>query len=389
MDELHFDIRDLFRSIRLGWSGKKIWVGLCGLFVACVGYSVLVSGAHMLHGTSLSSLWHRYGLFPGAVFGEFGLGGSLLHLAGMLFALCVFLITTSLICKMTFQQLRGDDFFSPGDAWQFAKQYWKGVLFAPVAVLALFVFFVIVGILIGWVGNVIPVAGELLFALLLIPIFFAALVAVFMGLVFGVSLMMAPAIVGSVGEDPLEVVIQSFSLSWSQPWRLVLYGVWLKVIVCVGGLLLGAFTMAALWLITWTGGLFMEAKLANMFELAGGYLPVKPGNILPVQGNPWDWIVKNLSAPGNPSGSEIWAGRILGLMLVILSGFLVSYWQSVYASGTSLIYVILRRRKDGENLLEQEAEVPDVFETAAAEGEDDGEAETEADSPGTDSSDSG
>ena len=121
MKPLYFDIRDLFQSIRLGWSGKKIWVGFRGLGVAYAGYTILVGLAHLLDGTTISQLWHRYGLFPGAVFGEFGVLGTCLHGLGMIFALGVCFISTSMICKITFQQIQGDDFFSSGDAWQFVE----------------------------------------------------------------------------------------------------------------------------------------------------------------------------------------------------------------------------------------------------------------------------
>ncbi|MCZ6632904.1 MAG: hypothetical protein O7G87_05820 [bacterium] len=346
MKPLYFDIRDLFQSIRLGWSGKKIWVGFRGLVVAYAGYAILVGLAHLLDGTTLSQLWHRYGLFPGAVFGEFGVLGTCLHGLGMIFALCVFFISTSMICKINFQKIQGDDFFSSGDAWRFAKRHWAEVLLGPVAVLILFLLFVIGGILIGWLGNWIPVVGEVFFALFFIPIFFVALVAVFVAVVFVVSLLMSPAVVGSVGDGALEVVIESFSLAWSQPWRMVLYTVWLNVIAGVGVVLLGAFTMGALWLITAACGLFMGDKLADLFDLAGKYLFYKPKG--------WDAIIGNLPVPGSLTWSEIWAGRILGLMLVGISGILLAYWQAVYASGISLIYVILRYRKDGDNLLDRQ-----------------------------------
>ena len=41
-------------------------------------------------------------------------------------------------------------------------------------------------------------------------------------------------------------------------------------------------------------------------------------------------------------------------MLILLSGVFLAYVQAAYASGASLIYVILRRKKDDENLLEWE-----------------------------------
>lgn len=48
------------------------------------------------------------------------------------------------------------------------------------------------------------------------------------------------------------------------------------------------------------------------------------------------------------------AGGILAVMLILLTVIFSSYVLSAYASGLSLIYVILRKRKDDENLLEWE-----------------------------------
>ena len=170
-----------------------------------------------------------------------------------------------------------------------------------------------------------------------------------MAFVFLISLSMSPAIVGTVGEDALEVVIQSFSLIWTQPWRMVLYLTWVKVSAWIGFVVLSALSMMALWLITWACGLFMEIKLANLFDIATRYMPFIPQR--------WDVVLANLPAPGELSGAEVWSGRILGVMLIFITGILISYGLAAQASGSTLIYVILRRCKDGENMLEWD--VPD------------------------------
>ena len=349
MVKLHFDIRDIFRAVRLGWSGKKIWIGLCGLVVAWLGYSILVSISHLTTGMSLSQVWQRYGLFPGAVCCAQPWYAMVINVVAMLYALAVIFLTTCMMCKITFQQLKGDDFYSSGDAWKFLKSNWSGVLLGPVAVLALLVFFVVVGIIIGWVAGIIPVVGELLFALSFIPIFFAAIVAVFIAVALVVAVSMSPAIVGTVGEDTLEVVIQAFSLVWSQPWRLVIYCTWMKVAVLVGASVLTSFVVATYWLLTKACGVFMGQKLANMLSVVKSYDPCYLVGTCPD-------VLANLPAAVEPSGSELWAGRILAVMTILIGTMLMAYVQAAYASGTSLIYVILRKRKDDENLLEWEEE---------------------------------
>jgi hypothetical protein len=176
---LRFDSRDLFTCVRLGWSGKKIWIGLMGLLLAWVGYSILLVFVHWHNGTSMSALWHQYGLFPGAPMGAFDVWGTLLHIFAMVWVVAVVLVMMCMICKITFQQLRGDAFYSSGDAWAFAKKHGTAVLFGPLGALALFLFFVVIGIVIGLVAGWVPVLGELGFALGFIPIFFASLLAVF------------------------------------------------------------------------------------------------------------------------------------------------------------------------------------------------------------------
>lgn len=372
---LHFDSRDLFRCVRLGWSGKKIWIGLMGLVLAWVGYSVLVVIAHWHNGMSVSALWHQYGLFPGAPMGAFGLLGTLLHLLAMVWVVAVVLVMMCMMCKITFQQLRGDEFYSSGDAWAFAKKHGSAVLFGPLGALALFLFFVVAGIVMGWVAGWIPVLGEWVFALGFLPIFFVSLLAVFIAIVFLFSISLSPAIVGTVGEDALEVVIQSFSLVWSQPWRLVLYLAWVKVSAWVGIFVLSALSLASVWLITWSCGLFMDLKLANMFDVATQYMPFVPKQ--------WALVLANLPNPGVVAGAEQWSGRILGLMLVAITGIILAYGFAAHASGWTLVYVVLRRFKDGENMLEWEmddwGQVDFVDENAASNeehlDEDEGEPE--------------
>ncbi len=388
---LHFDIRDLFRAIRLGWSGKKIWVGLCGLFSTYAGYSILVTLAHLSAGSSLSQIWHRYGLFPGASPEALPPVGMVLNLVAMVFSLVAIFLTLCMVCKITYEQLRGDDFYSSGDAWGFIKKNWKAVLLGPVATLALFLFFVIAGILIGWVAGLVPVVGELVFAVSFIPIFFSALIAVFIALVFMVAFTMSPAIVGTVGEDTLEVVIQSFSLAWSQPWRLVLYLAWMKISVWFGVMVLGALMASALGLVGWACGLFMGMKLSNMLYAAGMYLPFDVTQ--------WDFdflvaqysvdMMEFLPEPAALSGVDMWSGRILTVMLIALTGVLLSYALSAYASGISMIYVILRKRKDDENLLEWEDEMFGEEEPVVEAGGSSGETEAAGETGGGNSSESG
>ena len=388
MIKLHFDIRDLFRVVRLGCSGKKIWTGLCGLLLAYIGYSLLVTIGFVATGTTASEVWHRYGLFPGASPGSLPMTGTILHLLGMAFAAAVFYLTSCMMCKITYQQLRGDDFYSSGDAWKFVKEHWGGAIFGPVAVLVLFAIFVATGLIIGWLAGVIPYVGEVGFALAFIPLFFASLVAVFIAAALVASLLFTPAIVGTVGEDTLEVLIQSFSLCWSQPWRLLVYTTWMVTSVWLGAVLLSGMMACALCLITWACGLGMGGKLTSMIVIAQSYMPpidftTLIQHVADDMDSPWP------SGSGSQTGSLLWSGRILAGMLVLLSGVFLAYVQAAYSSGASLIYVILRKKKDDENMLEWEDPEMDDLDFSNFDDKDDDAASDDASDSEGDSDSSG
>jgi hypothetical protein len=126
----------------------------------------------------------------------------------------------------------------------------------------------------------------------------------------------------------------------------------------------------------------MGQKLANMLGVVKDIDPCYLVGYCPD-------VLANLPAAGDPSGSELWAGRILAVMTILIGAMLMAYVQAAYASGTSLIYVILRKRKDDENLLEWEEEdlseetpaAPPAPETPEAGGEEkkEDEAPAEAD----------
>lgn len=338
----------------MGWSGKKIWAGLCGLFIAYFVYSALVVVGYVMSGMTGSELLHTYGLFPGAAPDKVGGLPAILHLVAMVIAAVVLFLTTSMMCKVTYQQLRGDDFYTLGEAFGFIRKHWGGVVFGPIACFALLVLFLVAGMIIGWLAGVIPAVGEIAFAIGFIPIFFAALVAVFIVFAIIASILLAPAIVGTVGEDALEVVIQSFSVCWSQPWRSALYLVWLGISVYVGTVILSGLMTLALGLIGWACGMFMDEKLVGMLQIAQGYLPPVDFSTPILHAYPEMKTIWSDLAETQPNASVIWSGRVLGIMLIMLTGVLLSYVQAAFASGTTLIYVILRKKKDDENMLEWE-----------------------------------
>ncbi|MFH1007277.1 MAG: hypothetical protein V1800_07225 [Candidatus Latescibacterota bacterium] len=342
MTKLYFDCRDLLRAVRLGWSGKKMGFSFLGLIVAYLGYAILTYGALLAAGERFGAIWGTYGLYPSVCGSGVPWYSWVIHIVGILFALVVLFVCATAVAKITHRQLKGDDFYSMGDARKYGKKNWKAAVLSPTAILGMIAFLVLCGILIGLLGKI-PYVGELGFALGLPFIFVVALFTVFLGVVFVVSLVLTPAIVGITGEDTLETVIQLFSTIWSQPWRLVLYEALLKIYIVIATVLLGIFSMKAASLIHWACGLAMGEKMDSITQVAAGLLPTK----CPVAAS---FVA---GTPVEVGGTLLVSGWIVGIMGVLLIFFVLSYGMSICSAGQTIIYLILRQKKDSENLLEK------------------------------------
>jgi hypothetical protein len=351
MTKLYFDVRDLFSAARLGWSLRRIWIAFSGLLIGYVVYGIgAYGGLSISRGIPFAGLWDQYGFFPECSLTPLCIIGSVL---GFL----ILMITSCAICKITYQQLKGDVFFSSGEALKYIGSCWQSVVLGPIAVLGLLIVFLGSGWLIGVVGRYIPYVGEIGFALIFIPVFFASIFAIFIAFAFLVSLIFAPAIVGTTKEDTLEVVIQSFSLLWSQPWRLLLYLGGILITVRIGTFVLACLSFYSLYLINSVSGLAMGEKLSGMMNVGLAYVPDKLiACLFTMEGYPPPDLLKYLPGSGTPSGSVLWAGRLVAVSLLFIVGFILSYALSAFNAGTTLIYLILRKKKDDENLLEREDE---------------------------------
>ena len=342
MTKLYFDCRDLLRAVRLAWSGKKIGLAFRGLIIAYLGYAILTYVALLAGGERFGAIWGTFGLYPWVCLSEVAWYTALIYVVGILFAIVALFRHATAVAKITCRQLKGDDFYSMGDAKKYVKKNWKATIFSPLVLLGMMAFLILCGALIGLLARI-PYVGELGFSLGLPLIFVVSLFVVFLWVVFIVSLALAPAIVGITGEDTLETVIQLFSTVWSQPWRLVLYEALLKIYAVLATAILAIFSFKALEIIHRACGLWMGDKMDSIIQVAIRLLPTQ----CPVAGG---------FIGGTPVGigwTLLVSGWIAGIMMVLLVFFVLSYGFSICCAGQTLIYLILRQKKDDENLLEK------------------------------------
>ncbi|NOZ04050.1 MAG: hypothetical protein GXO92_05520 [FCB group bacterium] len=404
--KLYFDVRDIFRAPRLALSGKKIWIFLIGNIIGFAVYWVLSYLALGFSGVGFSEAWGRYGLYPYLVCEPLSWFGYIVYWVGIIFWFFTLNLSCTAVARVTYKQLKGDEFYSSKDAWEYLKKHWHPVIFTSVSILLIVIFFVIMAAVFALFGNI-PYLGEFLFALPYLLYFFGSVFTVYTGIVLLISFIYTPAIVAAYEEDTMGTVFQSYSITWSQPWRIILYHVLLLPLAYLGIQVFKLFWIGAFKLINivfgleWIHNMFgldwlTGAKLAKITSWAASV--INPRSLCDsvtffgyscneLFGHAFPSSVPVTTASLN--GTEIAAGVIIAIFLFLLLMSVVSYGLSILSVGETLMFVIFKKRSDDDNLLERKdeeelAEEEEEDEDGSSD-EDDSEKETADDNDSDDS----
>ncbi|MCK9244463.1 MAG: hypothetical protein M0R34_05670 [Candidatus Marinimicrobia bacterium] len=390
MKKLKFDVRDIFLTPRLALSGKKIWVQMLGLGTGWLIYTILAYVAMLVNGQSLAEIWRMYHFFPclWGVCGSVAWYSWLIYAIGILAWIKILLLSSVAVARITYKQLKGDEFFSSGDSFKYVKKHGIAAIMGPVSILLIIAFFVIMAIIAAWIAKW-PVLDIIFLGLPYLLYFIVATFVVYTAVVFVVSLILAPAIVGTAEEDTMETVFQSYSTLWSQPWRLVLYegivGALTVVATFIYGyaLILGYkffnFVFGASWL--------MDGKMSRIVEQASSYLFGINSPLTPAVSRFFYICTPASLGMVRP----LWLGTtdiitivLVTIALFIIAGTIVAYALSNFSVGQALIYIILRKKKDEEDLVERKDEDELKEEEKSAESASEEDKTTESETPSSD-----
>ncbi len=369
MTNLHFNFKDVFRAGRLGFSAKKMWLGFLGLLVGGIGYMIFSYLAHLAAGVEISEIWAYYRLMPFyAPEIEFPWYSWILWIAGVIWWLCITIVTGVAISKVTYEQLKGDEFYEIKEAIKFALKNGKSAVLAPLVLIIFIISLIVMGIILALI-TWIPYFGQLFFSVMAIPAFFVCIFILYLAIVTIVALVIGPSIVGATGNDTFDTLFESFSVINDQPWRFITYEFLLKIVMFIGVGILGFFAAKAIFLCYTVIGIIVPAdKIGNIFTNAAYYVkltipPFYPESISNIITGYVEWIgMPNLLFPPEyVPAYESWAGAIasfiLGIIYYLIIIGVMSLGCSIYWAGNTLIFTVLVKKKDDKNLLEIKEEV--------------------------------
>jgi hypothetical protein len=343
-----------------------MWVAFLGMLIAFIGYAILSYLALITAGWEIGEIWEVFRIIP-MYPGMAQWYSWVIWVVGLLWKICVLLLTGVAVSKITYEQLRGDEFYEIKEAIKFALKSGKSSILAPFVLILFVVALIVMGLILALI-TWIPYFGPLFFALMAIPAFVVALFILYLVIVTIVCLIIGPSIVGETGNDTFDTLFESFSVINDQSWRFIVYEFLLVLVVFVGIGILGFFSAKAVFLAQDVIGIIVPgAKLDNLLLNAAYYVKITLPPICPDAYHNLligfvEWIgMPNLLVPPEYLPTvESWAGAIssfvLGVIYYLILLFVLSLGGAIFWAGNTLIFTVLVKKKDDKNLLEMREE---------------------------------
>lgn len=359
MEQFQFKFTDIYRVGNYGFSFRRIGIHLVGILLAYLIYEILVYLSIFISGSpEVIMFWNSYGILPIPPFVLSELTPLTTWAMGLgiiIFASIFFLVST-MASKITIEQLRGNVFYSIGNSIRYIKEKWLTVFGSFLGFIAFILLLLLIPVGIGLLGKI-PYVGKpiLTISSLFIPFaFFIGLLAVFAITVVVISLFFVPAVVSTTGADAFETIYQLFAMVWNQPWRIISYGMFLLLlqlifvpiwaIFCITGFI------TVLLLTHYLHPEYIQASLGLANKWLGGTLQKLVGPFS-LDNTTIFGLNTTFPLPEADIPTTICAVFITFTLIYIVGG-IVAYLFSLESVGTTLIYTILRRRIDGQNLIQ-------------------------------------
>ncbi|PIP05446.1 MAG: hypothetical protein COX52_11925 [Syntrophobacterales bacterium CG23_combo_of_CG06-09_8_20_14_all_48_27] len=173
-------------------------------------------------------------------------------------------------------------------------------------------------------------------------------------LVFLFGLILIPSITACLCEDVLETVIQTFTSVFLQPCRLLMYEITAKVITVVSALIFALFSFFSVIGTNMTCGLLFGNSIHDIFTIAlyrvPGALDLAMCIIAFFDRLNFVYPMISITDISGVSMAVHSAGVILGLSYLMIAVLVLSYAFSCFFSAQVLIYLAVRKRKEGDDL---------------------------------------
>ena len=378
MLKLKFDWRDVLRAPRLALSLQRMWIQLIGMTTGFVLYLALSYLSLVLAGYELKTAWSQFGLLPClfAIADTFPWYSWVIGGVGSILFFLIFLVTNTAVSRAIYMTSKGNSFYTWREAFSFAFRRFFFFFLTPLALVLLIGLIVLGALVVGLLGKI-PFIGEIGVSLFTPLWLLASLLIFFLALVTGVAILLVPSVVATTDEDAFEAIFQSFSVAWSQPWRFIFYEAISIVLSFVALAVLAFFIKESVMIMNALLGAFMGGDYINLANngqaLLQGWVLLAQDlmeNVYRGYSSVFFFSKQFIAIPAADLPiSVVISSWLYALNLLFIGGWVISYGISTFTAGTTLSFLVLKFKKDEENLLERQDAEEEIEEDQSEDNE--------------------
>ena len=373
--KLNYNYTDIFRAPRLALSGKKILFLIKSNLLGYIAYFIFSLISLLSTGMSTKEIISKYGLYP-CLFGHQAEWFSwFFYFFGISIWFFALMLSLTGVCRIFLKQLKGNDFFSGKDASKFVFKHRHAVVLTPITILLIIIFFLLLASLFALVGKI-PVIGEITLAILYIFYFLGSIFTILSAFVLFISLLFTPSIVGLYEEDTMGSVFQTYSITFSQTWRIIFYNIILAILIVIGIEIFSWICLNSIGLISNIFG--HELFMGDQFFIINNHSLsiVFPNIVLDTLAYYKTLILEkiNLSSGipilfstttnfmdlGDLSLMETISSTLLSIIYFIIGLSIFSYGLAILSIGQSLMFITFKKLSDDDDLIFRDDEDDDT-----------------------------
>jgi hypothetical protein len=234
------------------------------------------------------------------------------------------------ICRIAAIEVARDERIELNEALGFAREKFRSVFYAPVAVVLAIAFFGACNALVGLLARVLPWGlGHLLVSVPLVLALFVGFLMALLAVGLACSWPLMVPTICTEGTDGFDAISRSMSYLYARPWRYL----WCKLVAIAYGIPCIAFVVAF-------------AGLIALFGIGAGRLGMGAAAFSELDGF---WRLSG-SLPNSFLG--VIAGIVYATWMYLLIASVIGYAISYALTSRTIIYMVLRRAEDGTEMTE-------------------------------------
>ncbi len=350
-----YNFKSVLQSPIMALKAKKIFVASFFLLLALVLFYLFTWLAFLINDTFAPKPQFILGIIPVINIGFHGFLPAFIFYFGLVLTFLAPTLGILGCAAIDFEKMRGNHFFSAGQAIRFSFSRLKQMLLSWIGIALFIGFIVLLAFIVGLITRI-PYLGEILYSLFFFfPSFVIAMFTVLALFVLILSYLVMPvAVAADQKAETFNSILESFSTLIRQPVRWTLYTLYSFIAAKIAGFIYAYFAFRAIQFLilttSWGGG----EKINNIITSGLTHLPLKSGLVSETFSLfPGFNIHINRLAAGTADNSI--AGYIMAISLFLIFLSIWGYIISVIASGQAAAFAVIKKIRDNHAISDEKS----------------------------------